>query len=291
MNIGIFGVGSIGSVIAKYLTLNQAHQYFFFNRSDKKKIKIIFEDQEDSIPVKLSGHQNQKLDWLIICLKAYHIPEALPRMKALISDATNVAIIQNGINLSSPYLPIIQRSKILETIIDCSVQKTASGKLLQLRKPKILIPTTLISNQFIQLFEGTDVDISITENFEAAQWTKLIESSAIGSIQAATSQPCSIFRLPEHRYALSKLISESITVAKSEGLQLPPDLKDQIIEKINNYPAEKGSSMLTDRRAGNQLELGAKIGVIAEIAQRNNIPIPVTQSIYDVLRQYNQSIY
>ena len=41
--------------------------------------------------------------------------------------------------------------------------------------------------------------------------------------------------------------------------------------------------MLSDKLNGRELELGAKIGVIIDIAKKNNIEVPTTQKIHHSL--------
>ena len=279
-NVGIFGIGAIGSLITKYITTNQKNNYFFYNRSHKDKISIQFDDQLTDIPIQISTIKNQQLDWLIICLKEYHVDNAKEQLIELIDDSTKIAIFQNGINLSDRYQNLTSPNNILETIIDCPIQRTKTGTLIQLKSPKIILPKHPAANEFIQLFDNSPIEFETSEKFKEAQWIKLIESSSIGSIQCITVQPCSTFDHPERLQEFIELVEEGIAVAHSEGIHLSSDLNSQLLTKLKSYPKSKGSSMLTDKLNGKELELGAKIGVILNIAKRNNIDVPTTQKIY-----------
>ena len=282
-NVGIFGIGAIGSLITKYISSNQKNNYFFFNRSDKDRISIQFEDQLTDIPINTSTNKNQQLDWLIVCLKEYHFDKAKEQLKELIDDSTKIAIFQNGIKLSDRYQNFTHKNKILETIIDCPVQQTTTDKLLQLKIPKIILPQHSLTKEFIQLFDDSPIEFKTTEKFKKSQWIKLIESSSIGSIQCMTGQPCSTFDDPKRLQEFIELVEEGITVALSEGIHLDSDLNSQLLTKLKNYPRSKGSSMLSDKLNGRELELGAKIGVIIDIAKKNNIEVPTTQKIHHSL--------
>ena len=76
--VGILGIGAIGSVMAKELSLNQNLELFFFNRSEKKEIQVQFKDKIHQLSTINSNEisaENQ-LDWLVICLKEYHFEGA-----------------------------------------------------------------------------------------------------------------------------------------------------------------------------------------------------------------------
>ena len=282
-HVGIYGLGAIGSLVTKYLNSNTKNKYYYFNRSEKNEIKISFKDEMSSIQVELSSAENQNLDWLIICLKEYHIKSTLPNISKLINDKTKVAIFQNGINLSSPYLRLTKRANILETIIDCSVQSNGPSQYLQLRKPVVTLRDNPLAKEFIKLFKNKEIEFNKTFNFLEEQWVKLIESSSIGAIQSYTGQTCVIFKQEKYIEEYKALVNEGIQVASSEGVLVNPFLTEQLLAKLKAYPDSKGSSMLEDKLAGRELELDAKIGAIVSIAKKNSVDIPNTKRLYKIL--------
>ncbi len=284
-NIGIFGIGCIGSIITKYLVQNKSNSHFFFNRSQKHEIRIQNEQQLTTIPIQIAKRIDGQLDWMIICLKEYQIKEAKSNIKQLIHPDTKLAIFRNGIQLAEDFTDITMRENIVETIIDCPTQRTATGDILQLRKAKIIVPKTSIASEFIQLFTNSDLDFTQTTDFKTEQWKKLIESSSIGSIQALKMKPCIIFKDPKIIEKYIHLINEGIAVANSTGINIERSFTEKLLNKLKHYPDSKGSSMLTDRLAGKQLELNAKIGAIVNIALQNKIKIPTTRRIYNSLQE------
>lgn len=282
-NIGIFGIGCIGSILTKYLVQNKSNTYFYFNRSQKTEIRIEHKKQITTLPVQISNQIDCKLDWLIICLKEYQIQDALPSIKHLIHTNTNIAIFRNGIHLAEDFNNTTAPQQILETIIDCPTQQSKSGAYIQFKTPKIMLPKNAIANEFMELLSDTDIDWIQTVNFKTEQWKKLIESSSLGSIQALKMKPCIVFKDPKVREEYVQLINEGIVVARSTGIKIEPNFTEKLLHKLKEYPDSKGSSMLTDRLAGKQLELNAKIGAIVKIGLKNNIQIPTTQQIYNSL--------
>ncbi len=282
-NIGILGIGAIGSLLTKYLIRNRANRYFYYNRSKKNRILIEFEGKRDDISIEVINHQVQNLDWLIVCIKEYHFQDAIPILNKLIGQQTKVAIFQNGINLTDRYKQFSNPSKLLETIIDCPVQRIYPNGYKQIRIPKITLPDNLISDEFIKLFIEPPIVFTKSDRFDELQWIKLIESSSIGSIQSISGMPCSVFQNEEKLNEFKQLVREGIEVAKSEGIKLNENLASQLLTKLKSYPLTKGSSMLSDKLCGNQLELDAKIGVIVKTAKRNNISVPESNRIYNSL--------
>lgn len=283
MQIGIFGIGSIGSVLAKYLLENQAHSYFYFNRNYRSETRILFEDKLSIIPLAQMSNKEPMLDWLIICLKEYHYSTAISEIIKLVQPHTKLAIFRNGIRLSSNVLDIISQDRILETIIDCPTQRNDKGEYMQLRKPKIIIPKSNIGSEFKSIFALSDINVIESTSFLKQQWEKLIESASLGAIQTITNKPCVIFQKEKWYKLYQTLIDEGIKVALSDGVTLDPKYKLTILKRLKTYPPEKGSSMLSDKLVGNQIEVDAKTGAIVKVAKENGIKIPATMDIYNSL--------
>jgi len=286
--IGIFGIGAIGSVLAKYLTKNTINEYLFFNRTNYESISIEYQQEVTKIPITISTNLDNGLDWLIVCLKEHQVKGAKEEIKRLLSERTKLAIFQNGIDLSKPYINLINGNQILETAIDCSVERINNSNYRQLKEPIITLLNSTLANEFISLFGTDEIVFNLTEEFKKDQWVKLIESSSIGSIQSYTEKPCSIFDDSKYLSDFTLLVEEGIRVAQSEKIELDSNIQEKLSKKLMNYPKTKGSSMLTDKLSGNVLELDAKIGAIVKISRNNNIEVPISERYYKSLLNYNK---
>ena len=281
--IAIFGLGAIGSLLSKYLLQKKENQVSFFNRSPKTSIQFSFQGKIDTFPITLSPSKEADFDWVIVCLKTYHLAEAKRSIRLLVSAKTKLAIFRNGLNLADDFLDLTKSENILETIIDAPTQPQPDGVYLQLRIPKITLPNQSISQNFKVLFSNSEIQFEIINDFKKAQWEKLIESSSLGALLALAEKPAIIFKNPKIRNQYIELIKEGIAVANSDGIKIPVTFSETLLKKLDSYPDQKGSSMLTDRLAGKKLELGAKIGVIVEIGNKNQIAIHTTNKIYNKL--------
>ena len=152
IKIAIFGLGAIGSLLSKYLLQKKENQVSFFNRSPKTSIQFSFQGKIDTFPITLSPSKEADFDWVIVCLKTYHLAEAKRSIRLLVSAKTKLAIFRNGLNLADDFLDLTKSENILETIIDAPTQPQPDGAYLQLRIPKITLPNQSISQNFKVLF-------------------------------------------------------------------------------------------------------------------------------------------
>ena len=286
MKVGLLGIGAIGSVIAH--CIDPVHDIYYYNRSDKTKIEIIKGGTLYSKDIVLSdAAENVPLDWLLICLKEYHYKEAHGILQSLITQQTKVAVIRNGINIKESILKYTSADNIIECIIDCPTQLQSDGVYHNLYDPIIKLESGIITPSFRRLFIPRLLKIIEVEDYHTESWKKLIESSALGSILCLTGQTCCIFRDLEVVNFYGRIVDESIVAAIADGAQIGPEFKSQLLEKIKKYPDDKGSSMLTDRKKGQPIELYAKNGIISKIAKSHNINTELNDTISLLLSYIN----
>ncbi len=290
MNVGIFGIGAIGSVISVELSKNKDLKLSFFNRSDKDVIQLKTEDTLVNLPLKLSHPDDigLTLDWLIICLKAHQFEPALSDLKKLIQPNTKVAVIRNGLRLKAPLLPFIAPDDILECIIDCPTQQIATGFYEQFTPAIITTHPSLQIDSFQKLFQHSKVSIFIASDFKTISWKKVCESSALGSILCLSGETCWIFEDPEIQTLYKKILHEAIQVAKADGAIIESDFQKEMLDKLATYPPHKGSSMLTDRLNGKPIELAAKNKIISEAGKHYNIDTPLNDLVCILLKNTNK---
>lgn len=295
-NIGILGVGAIGSVVGYELAQNSENPLYFFNRSSKSKLGIVRNQTLLEIDIRVSTSSlgfTEHLDWLIICLKEHQFQDARHWFPKLIGPETRVAVIRNGLRLAAPMLEYSSLENVLECMIDCPTQPIDQQTYHNLKTPHFTIPKGNLALEFAGLFNSqANVDFTYTNDFHTEAWKKLCESASLGAILSSEGQTCQIFRQrPELIEQYKKLIHETLAVAQADGAQIEEDFPNHLMEKLKQYPDEKGSSMLTDRQHGKPLELGAKNGIVAKLAKQYGIETPLTNHLVNLLSNIHLTPY
>jgi len=71
------------------------------------------------------------------------------------------------------------------------------------------------------------------------------------------------------------------------GAQISALFEQQMLEKIDQYPMSKSSSMLSDRLSGQRIELGAKNGIISNLSKVYKIATPLNDWACTLLKYTN----
>ncbi|HFA47937.1 MAG TPA: hypothetical protein ENJ95_02835 [Bacteroidetes bacterium] len=287
---GILGIGAIGSALAAALYKNKNIELKYYNRSPRDFIKIKIAGAEYIYPIDCQTNiaAGQQLDWLIICLKEYHFENAKEWLGKLIGASTKVAVIRNGLRLKEPVLEFCEEKNIVECMVDCPVQPVGDGFYEQYKMPKITIPKSGISAPFLQLFDKKYISVNIVADFKTAAWEKLCGSAALGAILCLSGETCWIFNDKKIREIYKNILTEAVEVAIADGAIIPGNFIGKMLARLKEYPPEKGSSMLTDRRNGRPVELGAKNGAISRLGALYGIKTPLNDLACSLLQYTNK---
>ena len=230
---------------------------------------------------------NERLDWLIICLKEYHIEVAIQSIVKLLHSEIRIAVIRNGLDIKSPYVDYLDEENILECIIDCPTQINPNGGYLQYRVPKILTASNTTLKEFKTLFQHSKIEIDAATDFHTEKWKKVIESSSLGGLLTVMSDTCKVFKDTKALELYQKIVEEGINVGIADGANIPSDFNEILISKLLKYPETKGCSMLTDRINGRPIEWKAKNGVISRIGKQKGIRTELNDFLCVLLSRIN----
>ena len=172
-------------------------------------------------------------------------------------------------------------------MINCPTQPDKNQVYQQMGYPIITTAQVDLANDFQQLFKNKDFQFRQVEDFKSENWKKLLESASLGAITCLTGETCWIFEDEKIRTLFQKLMEEGIQVAKTDGATIPSDFVNVMLNKIKKYPKQKGTSMLTDRKLGRPIELGAKNGAIVTIGKKYNIRTPLNDLVVTILSKTN----
>ena len=288
LNIGIFGIGAIGVLMAKIIEeLKNAH-VFYFSKNEKTKLTLQFGTDITEWGIELSSVNafDNSLDYLFICLKEFHYHEALNDILQIVSPETLIVSIRNGIHLKQSFDARFNQDKIIPAMIDCSVDWVGEHHYQYYKSPKITMPNGQHSKKIEELLGKEIKDIFLVDYFHSHSWKKLIESSCLGAIMVLSGSTAKVFQTRSVEKFYIDLVKEAIQIANLDGAKIHTDFIEYLLKKLKNYPPEKGSSMLTDLERGRPLELNAKNGAIVQAALRNNYPAPLHNMILRVLKRF-----
>jgi 2-dehydropantoate 2-reductase len=140
------------------------------------------------------------------------------------------------------------------------------------------------------LFVPAGVPCRISEYIEADIWAKFIMNCAGNAVTAiAQCSYAEAARNPASRELMSRLIEETVAVARADGIRLPNhDFMDEGIKSLANFGTAT-SSTAHDLARGKRTEIESLNGYVATLGQKLGVATPSNFSVYAMVKLLEES--
>ena len=280
MKITVIGAGAIGIVLAASLDNKNEVSVLVkpenYKRLIKKGLWIIEGNKKRKIKAKIVTEVIDS-EIVLIAVKGYD----LQNTKKLLDNFTGKVIIcQNGLKMLDFRLSNDNEIYSIVTSIGATSSeigvsefkgtgKTVVGGLFNVKKD---------SKEILELFSSYFFDISQSKDIKKEIWLKAAINSAINPIASFHNLKNGELKKSEYWTQVKELLTESVSIAKSNGIKFrndPIDLTEEIIEKT----ADNLCSMLQDIKKGRKTEINEINGILCQMGKKQNI-IPMLNLEY-----------
>jgi 2-dehydropantoate 2-reductase len=243
-------------------------------------------------------------DVVFLGLKAYSLPELAPRVgKALRPEAAVIAG-QNGLpwwyfqSYDGPLAGTVVQSvdpngviarsippeAVVGCVIYCSTEIVSPGVIRHIEGTRFAIgePSGVVSERCASIskaFVAGGLKCPIEKNLRAQIWLKLVGNAAFNPVTALTGATLGeLGSSPEMVDLLRVILGECSAVAGGLGVELPVSLERRLEAGI--AVGDHKTSMLQDREARKELELGCMTGAVVELSALLGIDVPHTRTVH-----------
>jgi 2-dehydropantoate 2-reductase len=283
--VAVVGVGAIGATVAAAVQEAGGHQLSLCMR---RRVEGIVVERPDGTEMAIDapiltdpGEVGSRAAWVLLAVKAHQTEGAAGWLSALCDGETTVAVLQNGIDRVEQVEPLSNGAGVLPVVNWCPVEAVEPGRVRQRGTLRLAVPGGPAGEAFADLL-GDRAEVSVGGDFAVEAWRKLCVN-AVSGVLALAGRPAEIFALSDVREVARAMAYECAAVARAEGVELSERDADDLIAWLEALPADAGSSILADRRAGRELEWDARNGVIGRIGRRHGVPTPVADTVAALL--------
>lgn len=321
--IYVIGAGAIGGLIGGRLALH-GHDVTFIDRGahleamQRDGLQLIGADGEQyRIKTGRYAGLSEPLpqpDLIFLATKAHEIPPIAVRVAELLGPETVVVTVQNGLpwwyfqglsgNTTDQCLRCLDPDgRVAELIPARHIVGAVAYPAAEIVRPGVVrhvegdrFPLgelhggiTPRLERISTLLEGSGLRARLLEDIRAELWLKAIGVMSLNPVSALTGETMgAICRNLETRELLMGMMREGEQVATALGVTLRVSIERRLAgaERVGEHK----TSMLQDLEAGRPMELDALVGSILELGRRQEIPMPLTGSIYAMLHARNQAL-
>lgn len=295
MRVIVYGTGGVGGYFGGRLAQAGEDVWFIARgenlralqtnglRVDSPKGNFHLENVQATDQVKYIDHA----DLILMCVKAWQVPEAALAIQPLVAADTFVVPLENGVEAVDQLAKVLGKEHVLGGLCRIASQLSAPGYVHHMAiEPYIAFAEldgqpSQRSEQLKDAFIRVGVWAEIPSNINVAIWSKFLFIASVSGVGSVSRVPIGAFRnLPGTRHMLRSVMQEVYTIAQAQGISLPADIVEKTMAFIDTMPETTTASMQRDIAEGRPSELEAQNGAIVRLGEKYNLPTPTNSFIY-----------
>jgi 2-dehydropantoate 2-reductase len=285
----LIGPGAIGGTAAGGLLATGRHDVTICANQAFETLTVRRADGGDprAYPVRVVVGEAglQPAEWVLLAVKSHQTASAAKWLRASVGPDTRLGVLQNGVEHGSRVEPFIPSdASVLPIVVQLPAQRTAPGEIMTFGGALLIVGDSAAGRSFAELFAGSPVKVSLTDDFMTRQWEKLCLNAASGAISTLTLNPDAIGTVPGLRELALSLVQECMRVGVAEGARFADNYATQLVDGFMMRTGNRGNSMYYDRLEGKELEFDARNAVICRLGRKHGIATPLSDAIVPLLR-------
>ena len=237
-----------------------------------------------------------QVDVVILAVKAYDSPSALPAVRPMLGPATSVLTLQNGVDSVSELAAAIGEAAVIggTTYIATAlaepgvIEQTGTHRRIVLGEVFGKLPR--LSARVTQLQEtlaAADIQAEAVADGRIPIWEKFIFLVSLAGFTGAARLPIGVvWRDPFTRARFLDGCREVERLARAEGVPVAADMIERISTYVEGIPGTMRSSLLIDLSQGKRIEVEALQGAVVRRAERAGVAVPIMATLYAVLKPW-----
>lgn len=236
------------------------------------------------------------VDVVLVAVKNYDNPTALPLIAPMMGPATIVLTVQNGVDSAADVAAAVGETPVLAGATYIATALEEPGTIVQTGTHRRIVfgevfgTLPRVSDRVTALREvlaGADIQAEAAGDGRVPIWEKFIFLVTLAGFTGATRLPIGpVWSDPVIRGQFLDGCREVERLARAEGVPVAGDVVDRIPPYVEGIPPSMRSSLLIDLAAGKRIEVEALQGSVVRRAARIGVPVPIMTTLYAVLKPY-----
>ena len=303
MKIAIMGAGGLGGFFGGKLA-QAGHDVWFIARGQQlAALKTSGLRLQGPDPEIVISHPNATempaeigaVDLVLFCVKLYDVEPAAALIKPILTDATAVISVLNGIDGPQRLATALETGTVFSGAARISAKIKAPGVISYLgsgdrhkltfghpsrNDHPILVP-------FIRACRGAGFAAELAADIDEMLWDKLAQLAQVAALTTLGRIPMEVAMQDPLLFDIGKRVLQEIAaVARAKNVAINPNLVQAKLDIAANYPPNLYASMYHDLAAGKKIEVEGIFGYVAKTGQRLGISTPTIDLVYAFLRPH-----
>jgi 2-dehydropantoate 2-reductase len=225
----------------------------------------------------------------LVTVKSYDTAAAAAAIAPVVTPATIVLSLQNGVENESLLASALGLPPLLGAMTQIGAELTAPGVVRHIAEGTIFFgemtghesPRT---RTLVEVFTAAGVRHHLSASILLMLWDKLSWNAAFNAVTALTRTTAGeAARLPATARLLRETMLEVVAVARAQGILLDPAYVDGVVAHAAEHLGTLRTSMLQDVERGGRLEHDAINGAVVRFGDAVGVPTPLNETLVALL--------
>jgi 2-dehydropantoate 2-reductase len=236
------------------------------------------------------------VDVVVLAVKAYDNPTALPLVKPMLGPSSMVLTVQNGVDSVSELAAVVGEQAVVGGATYIATALSEPGVIEQTGTHRRVVfgevfgALPRVTDRVTRLHEalaGADVHSEPTADGRVPIWEKFIFLVALAGFTGGSRLPLGpVWGDPFVRAQFLAGCREIERLARAEGVPVADDILDRITAYVDGIPGTMRSSLLIDLSLGKRTEVEALHGSVVRRAERAGVAVPIISTLYALLKPW-----
>jgi 2-dehydropantoate 2-reductase len=236
------------------------------------------------------------VDLVIVAVKAYDNATALPLIAPMLGPQTSVLTLQNGIDSIDEVAAVAGEHRVIGGTTYIATALSAPGIIEQTGTHRRVVLGEVFGSlprssdrvsALHQALSAADIQSEIAGDGRVPIWEKFIFLVPLAGFTGASRLPIGpVWGDPVIRLQFLEGCREIERLAHAEGIPVTPDVLEKIEKYLDGIPGTMRSSLLIDLAQGKRIEVEALHGAVVRRAAAAGVPVPISTTLYAVLKPY-----
>jgi 2-dehydropantoate 2-reductase len=314
MRICIAGAGAIGGTLAARLAAS-GHTVSMLARGKTLEALLAnglhLTDLHGRTQVRVAASDRPEFgiqDVIFVCAKSQDLPGLLPQLAPLMDAGTTVVPTNNGVPWwyfyreggrfeGEPVHAVDPGGRMRSRVPDAQVVGSVLFITAEVASPGVIVSSnphlivlgepsgemTARLDNIRAALEGAGIEARATDRIRDKVWTKIIANLSSNPLSVVTHATLEqLYGQPELSAVVSQIMREVLLVAGSYGARV--DIDPLKFLELGRAMGPFRTSMLQDLERGRPLEIAAIGDAVLELAQRFDLPMPITRTVLSLAR-------
>lgn len=300
-HVAVLGAGAVGCYFGGLLAQAGTRVTLVARQPHVEAIArdgLVIERADGTLRIRLAATTDatvvREADLVLLCVKSPDTENAVRGIAPLLAPQARLLSLQNGVDNAARAAALIPQP-VYAAVVYVGTAMDGPGRVLHAGRGDLVLGVPRVARgrgdaaadlpAIAAMFAHAGVPCPVTEDVEAALWTKLVINCACNAVSAlGRARYGRMAASPPVRDVMEETVREAVAVARADGVALDEAVLIGRVWDVARALAQQFSSTAQDVQRGRPTEIDALNGYVVRRGDELGVAVPVNRTLHALVR-------